>query len=234
MQAFSYMNITLHDLLDAGVHLGHKTRRWNPKSKPYIFSNSLGMSIINLENTYNLLKRAIIFLEETVARGGDVMFIGTKLQAKNIMRDAATTCGMPFVINRWIGGSLTNWKTIKRSLYKYKHYLEMDPPGVPSKETAVITREMVRMRRNFEGILDMKCLPKVLYIIDIHREIIAVSEARSLKIPVVALVDTNSDPTCVDYPIPGNDDTIKSIRVITNVIIESVLHGLSLRKKLNT
>jgi len=227
------MNITVKDLLDAGVHFGHQTRRWNPKSKPYVFDHRHGISIINLEKTYALLEKASEFVEGLIAGGEDILFVGTKRQAQEILREAATTCGMPFSVNRWMGGAMTNWTTSKASLEKYKRYLRMEADGelqkLPGKESAAIRREMARMHRNFEGMLEVKKLPAALFIIDVKNEAIAVSEARRLKIPVVALVDTNSDPTVVDYPIPGNDDAVKSIRLVTEVIMEAVQNGLARR-----
>ncbi|WP_269541267.1 30S ribosomal protein S2 [Cerasicoccus fimbriatus] len=227
------MNITVKDLLDAGVHFGHQTRRWNPKSKPYVFDHRHGISIINLEKTYALLEKAYAFIEELVASGEDIMFVGTKRQAQEILREAATTCGMPFAVNRWMGGALTNWTTSKASLEKYKRYLRMEADGslqkLPGKEQAAIRREMARMHRNFEGMLEIKGIPKALFIVDVKNENIAVNEARRLKIPVIALVDTNSDPTIVDLPIPGNDDAVKSIRLVTEVIMEAIQNGLARR-----
>ncbi len=227
------MNITVKDLLDAGVHFGHQTRRWNPKSKPYVFDHRHGISIINLEKTYALLEKAYAFVEELVANGNDIMFVGTKRQAQEILREAATACNMPFAVNRWMGGALTNWTTSKTSLEKYKRYLRMEAEGelqkLPGKEQAAIRREMARMHRNFEGMLDVKGVPQALYVIDVKSEAIAVAEARRLKIPVVALVDTNSDPTTVNYPIPGNDDAVKSIRLVTEVIMEAIQNGLARR-----
>jgi len=232
------MNITVKDLLDAGVHFGHQTRRWNPKSKPYVFDHRHGISIINLEKTYALLEKASEFVEELVARGDDIMFVGTKRQAQEILREAATTCNMPFSVNRWMGGAMTNWTTSKASLDKYKRYLRMEAEGelqkLPGKEMAAIRREMARMHRNFEGMLEVKKLPAALFIIDVKNEAIAVSEARRLKIPVVALVDTNSDPTQVTYPIPGNDDAVKSIRLVTEVIMEAVQNGLARRTEVRS
>ncbi|WP_309399330.1 30S ribosomal protein S2 [Cerasicoccus maritimus] len=227
------MNITVKDLLDAGVHFGHQTRRWNPKSKPYVFDHRHGISIINLEKTYALLEKAYAFIEELVASGEDIMFVGTKRQAQEILREAATTCNMPFAVNRWMGGALTNWTTSKASLEKYKRYLRMEADGslqkLPGKEQAAIRREMARMHRNFEGMLEIKGIPKALFVIDVKNEAIAVNEARRLKIPVIALVDTNSDPTIVDLPIPGNDDAVKSIRLVTEVIMEAIQNGLARR-----
>lgn len=227
------MNISPKDLLDAGVHFGHQTRRWNPKSKPYIYDHRHGISIIDLEKTYATLERACHFLEEMVALGNDVLFVGTKKQAQEILREAATSCQMPFCVNRWMGGTLTNFATIKTSLAKYKRFIDMDATGelskLPGKEAAAIRRQMLRMNRNFEGILDLREPPKMMFVVDIKTEEIAVTEANRLGIPVVALVDTNSDPTLVEYPIPGNDDAVKSIRIIVEVVVEAIQNGLARR-----
>lgn len=227
------MNITVKDLLDAGVHFGHQTRRWNPKSKPYVYDHRSGVSIIDLEKTYAQLEKAAAFLEEIVASNKDVMFIGTKRQAQEILREAATMCNMPFCVNRWLGGTLTNFETIQSSLKKYKKFLDMEASGaldkLYAKEAAAIRREMDRMNRNFEGIKEIKKLPGAAFIVDIKNEEIAVAECRKLGIPVVAVVDTNSDPTLVDYPIPANDDAVKSIRLITEIVVEAIQNGLSRR-----
>lgn len=227
------MNITVKDLLDAGVHFGHQTRRWNPKSKPFVYDHRSGVSIIDLEKTYAQLEKAVAFVEEVVADNKDIMFIGTKRQAQEILREAATTCGMPFCVNRWLGGTLTNFETILTSLKKYKKFLNMESSGeldkLYAKEAAAIRREMSRMNRNFEGIKDISKLPGAVFIVDIKNEEIAVSECRKLGIPIVAMVDTNSDPSLVDYPIPANDDAVKSIRLITEVIVEAIQNGLSRR-----
>ncbi len=227
------MNITVKDLLDAGVHVGHQTRRWNPKSKPYVFDHRSGVSIIDLEKTYAQLEKSAAALEEIVAGGKDVIFVGTKRQAQEILREAANMCGMPYCVNRWLGGTLTNFETILTSLKKYKKFLGMEASGaldkLYAKEAAAIRREMDRMNRNFEGIKDISKLPGAAFIVDIKNEEIAVAECRRLGIPVVAIVDTNSDPTLVDYPIPANDDAVKSIRLITEIIVEAIQNGLSRR-----
>jgi len=227
------MNITVKDLLDAGVHFGHQTRRWNPKSKPYVYDHRHGISIINLEKTYALLEKAAEFAEEIVAEGKDLLFVGTKRQAQDILREAATTVNMPFCVNRWLGGTLTNFQTVERSLGKYKRYLAMEADGslqkLPGKESAAIRREMARMNRNFEGIINLRKRPSALLVIDVRTEEIAVAEASRLKIPVIALVDTNSDPTLVDYPIPGNDDAAKAIRLVVEVLLEAIQNGLARR-----
>lgn len=227
------MNITVKDLMDAGVHFGHQTRRWNPRSKPYVYDHRSGVSIINLEKTYEQLEKAVKVIEDTVAEGKDIMFIGTKRQAQEILREAAAMCNMPYCVNRWLGGTFTNFETILTSLKKYRRFIEMEANGemdkLYAKEAAAIRREMTRMNRNFEGIKDISKLPGIAFVVDVKTEEIAVAECRKLGIPVVALVDTNSDPTLVDYPIPGNDDAVKSIRLITEVLVEAVQAGLARR-----
>jgi small subunit ribosomal protein S2 len=228
------MNTTPKDLLDAGVHFGHQLRRWNPKSKPYVYDNRNGISIIDLEQTHALLGKAYAKIEDVVASGKDVLFIGTKKQAQEIMREAATSCQMPFCVNRWMGGGLTNFTTIKTSLAKYRKFLKMDREGelekLPGKEAAAIRRQMSRMNRNFEGMLELNELPAAVFIIDTKNEEIAVAEANRLGIPVIGLVDTNSDPTLLTYPIPGNDDAVKSIRIIVETILEAAQNGLAKRE----
>jgi small subunit ribosomal protein S2 len=228
------MNTTPKDLLDAGVHFGHQLRRWNPKSKPYVYDNRNGISIIDLEKTHELLEKAYAKIEEVISSGKDVLFIGTKKQAQEIMREAATSCQMPFCVNRWMGGGLTNFATIKSSLAKYRKFLKMDLDGelekLPGKEEAAIRRQMSRMNRNFEGMLEVNDLPAAVFVVDTKNEEIAVAEANRLGIPVIGLVDTNSDPTVLDYPIPGNDDAVKSIRIIVETILEAAQSGLSQRE----
>jgi len=227
------MNITVKDLLDAGVHFGHQTRRWNPRSKPYIFDHRQGVSIIDLGKTYVALQQACDFVENLVAEGGVVLFVGTKRQAQDLVREAATGTGMPYCVHRWLGGTLTNFATIKRSIAKFKHYQQMETSGemakLPKKEESAIKREMARMQRNFDGILEMDNLPGALFVIDVNHENIAVAEAKRCGIPCLALVDSNSDPTTVTHPIPGNDDAVKSIRIIVDTMVEAVQKGLAQR-----
>jgi small subunit ribosomal protein S2 len=228
------MNITVHDLLDAGVHFGHQTKRWNPKSKKFIFDHRQGISIIDLEKTFGALEKACEFLTNHVAEGGNVLMIGTKRQAQEIVREAAGTVGMPFSVNRWLGGTLTNYETIKRSIAKFKKYQAMELNGemakLPKKEESAIKREMSRMLRNFDGITDMGDLPGAMFVVDINHEEIAVAEGARCNIPVVALVDTNSDPSKVTYPIPGNDDAVKSIRIIVDAVVEAIQAGVAQRE----
>lgn len=232
------MNITIKDLLDAGVHFGHQLRRYNPKSKKFVYDNRHGISIIDLEKTFAQLEQASQFVEELIASGKDILFVGTKRQAKEIVHEAAVVSQMPYCTNRWLGGTLTNYQTIKKSLDKYKKYLAMESDGslakMIKKESSVIRREMVRMSRNFEGILEMKGIPAAVFVIDTRHEAIAVAEAIRLDVPVVGLVDTNSDPTLLKYPIPGNDDSIKSIRIIVETISEAVQTGLARRESNQT
>ena len=232
------MNITLKDLLDAGVHFGHQKRRYNPKSKKFVYDHRHGISVIDLEQTYARMEAAIEYVEELVASGKDILFVGTKRQAKEVIREAAVNTGMPYASSRWLGGALTNSVTIQNSISKYKKYLRMDADGtmdkMHNKEVASIRREMARMERNFEGLLEMNERPGALFVIDTKTEYIAVSEANRLKIPVVALVDTNSDPSLVQYPIPGNDDAIKAIRIVVEAIMDATQAGLARRQVKDT
>jgi len=227
------MNITIRDLLDAGVHFGHQVRRFNPKSKKFVYANLHGVSVIDLEKTYAQLEKATQLIEDLVASGKDILFVGTKRQAQEITREAASVTHMPFVCTRWLGGTLTNWVTIKQSIEKYKKFMAMEADGsmskLPNKEASANRREMARMQRNFEGIVDMSGKPGAMFVIDTKFEAIAVQEANRLGIPVFAIVDTNSDPSLVTCPIPGNDDSIKSIRVIMDEIVDAVQNGLSRR-----
>ena len=228
------MNITPKDLLDAGVHFGHQTKRWNPRSKPYVFAHRQGISIIDLGKTHELLQKAYSFLEETVAGGGNVLFVGTKRQAQEIIREAAIATHQPFAVDRWLGGTLTNFATVKKSIAKFKKYQQQETSGelakLSSKEESAIKREMVRMNKNFSGIVDMASLPSAVFVLDSNHEAIAVAEAKRLNIPCVGLVDTNSDPTQLAYPIPGNDDAVKSIRIIVDTVIEAIQNGLNQRE----
>ena len=228
------MNVTPKDLLDAGVHLGHQTKRWNPRSKPYIFDHRQGISIIDLEKTHSALEKACTFIENLVAHGDDVLLVGTKRQAQELIREAAAATGMPYVTTRWMGGTLTNFETIKKSLAKFKKYQAMDTAGelkkFSSKEESAIRREMARMTRNFDGIIGLTALPRAMFVIDTGYEEIAVAEAKRVGIPCVGLVDTNSDPTQLAYPIPGNDDATKSVRIIIETIVAAITAGLAHRE----
>lgn len=227
------MNVSVKDLLDAGVHFGHQIRRWNPKSKPFVYDNRHGISIINLEKTYDLLEQAAKAIEEIVASGKQVLLVGTKRQATESIRELAGATNMPFCVNRWMGGTLTNHETVSASIAKYKKFLRMEEDGsldkMHGKESAAIKRQMARMHRDFEGLLNLQGLPGAVFLIDSKNEEIAVAEANRLKIPVIALVDSNSDPSVLSHPIPGNDDSTKSIRIIVDVILDAIQTGLSNR-----
>jgi len=228
------MNITPKDLLDAGVHLGHQTKRWNPRSKPYVYAHRQGITIIDLEKTHSALEKACNFLENLVASGANVLLVGTKRQAQELIREAAAATSMPYVTTRWMGGTLTNFETIKKSLAKYKKYQVMDANGelakFSSKEESAIRREMARMTRNFDGIIGLTGLPGAMFVVDVGYEEIAVLEARRVNIPSIGLVDTNSDPTLLTHPIPGNDDATKSIRIVVDAIVEAIQKGLAQRQ----
>ncbi|MBP6865329.1 MAG: 30S ribosomal protein S2 [Candidatus Didemnitutus sp.] len=228
------MNVTPKDLLDAGVHLGHQTKRWNPRSKPYVFGHRQGITIIDLEKTHAALEKACSFLEQLVATGDEVLLVGTKRQAQELIKEAAAATGMPYVTTRWMGGTLTNFETIKKSLAKFKKYQAMDQNGelskFSSKEESAIRREMARMTRNFDGISGISGLPAAMFVIDAGYEEIAVLEAKRLGIPCVGLVDTNSDPTLLSHPIPGNDDATKSIRIVVETVVAAIQAGLSHRE----
>lgn len=227
------MNITPKDLLDAGVHFGHQTKRWNPRSKPFVFDHRQGISIIDLGKTFEALEKAYKFVEDTVANGGNVLLVGTKKQAQEIVREAANSVNMPFCVDRWLGGTLTNYETVKKSIAKYKKYQQMDTSGelgkLSGKEESAIRREMGRMERNFNGIIDMDGMPSAMFIVDVNHEKIAVAEAERIGVPSIGLVDTNSDPSGLTYAIPGNDDAVKSIRIIVETIVEAIQSGLGQR-----
>ncbi len=227
------MNLTPKDLLDAGVHFGHQTKRWNPRSKPFVFDHRQGISIIDLGKTFEALQKASAFIEDVVAGGGTVLFVGTKKQAKEIVRTAAAASNMPFCVDRWLGGTLTNYETVKKSIAKFKKYQAMETNGemdkLASKEVAAIKREMTRMQRNFSGIADMGGMPAAMFVVDVNHEKIAVAEAARCGIPCVGICDTNSDPGSLSHPIPGNDDAVKSIRILVETILAAVQSGFAQR-----
>ncbi len=232
------ISVTLKDLLDAGVHFGHQTKRWNPRSKPFVFDHRQGVTVIDLEKTHAALERACDFIESVAADGGTVLFVGTKRQANDVVREAAAATSMPFCVDRWLGGTLTNYETVKRSIAKFKKYQQMETAGelakLPRKEESAIKREMGRMQRNFNGIAEMGGLPNALVVIDVNHEKIAVAEAQRCGIPCIALVDTNSDPGTVTHPIPGNDDAVKSIRMIVDAVVAAVQAGQARRESHRT
>ncbi len=220
----------VHSLLEAGVHFGHQTKKWNPKMKPYIYGEKSGIYIIDLEKTMIALTRACNFIRDVAASGAPVLFVGTKPQAQPVIQEEAKKCGMYYVNHRWLGGMLTNYATIKHSVRRYKELIKMREDGtfelLKKKEIAVLETEITKHEKNLSGIVEMDKLPGALFVIDAKHEDIAVKEANRLGIPVVAIVDTDSDPDRVDYPIPGNDDAIRSIKLLTSVIGDSLREGL--------
>jgi small subunit ribosomal protein S2 len=214
------------ELLDAGVHFGHQTKRWNPRMKPYIFDARHGIHIIDLSKTASLLDAACKFLANTVRKGGRVVFVGTKKQAQQAVKETAIECGQFYVTERWLGGTLTNMATIKRSLGRMKELEKMEADGsinnYVKQEQSALRREAARLNKYFSGIREMTTNPAAMFVVDLKREHNAVAEARKLKIPVVAIVDTNCDPLESEYPIPGNDDAIRSVRVILTAISAAI------------
>ena len=223
------VNIGVKELLEAGVHFGHQTKRWNPKMKKFIFDARNGIYIIDLSKTLAGLEAACEFLAKTIGKGGRVLFVGTKKQAQEAVKESAKGCTQLYVTERWLGGTLTNLKTIKRSLGRLHQIEKMDVDGTMNnyvkQEQAALRREAARLFKNLDGIRTMDSLPDALFIVDIKREHNAVAEARRLKIPIVAIVDTNCDPDLVDYPIAGNDDAIRSVRLILQVVVQTVMQA---------
>ena len=226
--------VTMRELLDAGVHFGHQTRRWNPKMKRYIITERNGIYIIDLQQTLTYIDSAYEFVKETVAHGGNILFVGTKKQAQEAVATEAERVGMPYVNHRWLGGMLTNFQTVHKRLGRLKELQAMDAAengyeGRTKKEVLMLTRERQKLERVLGGISDMNKVPSAIWIVDTNKEHIAVSEAQKLNIPVVAILDTNCDPDVVDYPIPGNDDAIRSAELLTGVIASAVEDGKKAR-----
>ena len=221
--------ISMKQLLEAGVHFGHQTRRWNPKMAPYIFTDRNGIYIIDLQKTVKKIEEAYNFVKELSAAGGTVLFVGTKMQAQEAIREEATRAGMFYVNQRWLGGMLTNFKTIRHRIERLLELEKMEAEGafeaLPKKEVAVLLREKEKLEKSVGGIKGMKKLPDALFVVDPRKERIAVAEARKLRIPIVAVVDTNCDPEEIDYVIPGNDDAIRAVRLLTSKIADAVLEG---------
>jgi small subunit ribosomal protein S2 len=215
------------ELLEAGVHFGHQTKRWNPKMRPYIFEKRNQIYIINLDETVRQLQRATDFLQELTKRGGKILFVGCKKQAQEAIKEAALACRQFYVNQRWLGGTLTNLATIRKSIGRLKFIEDIekspDYKKMGKQEIAALNREAAKLRRNLEGILEMAQLPDALVIIDTPREQNAVNEARRLGIPVVAIVDTNADPEVIDYPIAGNDDAIRAIRIVLQKLVDAIV-----------
>ena len=224
--------ITMKELLEAGVHFGHQTKRWNPKMKEYIFGERNGIYIIDLQKTLKLFKDASKFVVELCSSGKTILFVGTKRQAQDAVAEEATRAGMPYINQRWLGGLLTNWVTVQKSVKRLQELDEMATDGryelLTKKEVIKLERERKHLQANLAGIKSMKRLPDALFIVDSNNEAIAVKEARKLGIPVVAVVDTNCDPTVVDYVIPGNDDALRAIRLFTSKIADSASEGVNL------
>jgi len=225
--------VTMRQMLEAGLHFGHQTRRWNPKMKPFIYGPRNGIYIINLDATMRKFREAYNYIADVVADGGSVMFVGTKRQAQAIIKEEAERCGMFYVNHRWLGGMMTNFQTIKKSVDRLKKIEAMQEDGTinrfPKKEILKMEKERVKLNRNIGGIKEMRVLPDVLFVIDPRKEEIAVGEAKKLNIPIVALTDTNCDPDPIDYIIPGNDDAIRAIKLITSEIAAAVLEGKARR-----
>ena len=221
--------VSIKQLLEAGVHFGHHTRRWNPKMKEYIFTERNGVYIIDLQKTIKKFEEAYSFVKDTTEDGGSILFVGTKKQAADTIREEAERCGMHYVNVRWLGGMLTNYKTIRSSIERLRSLEKMQEDGtfdmLPKKEVAALQKEIFNLERNLGGIKTMKGLPSAVYIVDPRKEHNAVLECKKLGIPVVAIVDTNCDPDDADYIIPGNDDAIRGIRLITSIIADAVLEG---------
>jgi small subunit ribosomal protein S2 len=226
--------VTMKQLLESGVHFGHQTRRWNPKMKRYIFTERNGIYIIDLQQSLDYIDRAYEFIKETVAHGGTILYVGTKKQAQEAIAEQARRVGMPFVNQRWLGGMLTNFSTVYKRLQRLKELEEIDfndvaSSGMTKKELLQLRREHDKLDRTLGGIRDMARVPSAIWVVDTKKEHIAVNEARKLGIPVVAILDTNCDPDEVNYPIPGNDDAIRSVALLTRVVADAVAEGLIAR-----
>jgi small subunit ribosomal protein S2 len=226
--------VTMRQLLESGVHFGHQTRRWNPKMKRFIFTERNGIYIIDLQQSLGFIDRAYDFVKETVAHGGSVMFVGTKKQGQEAIADQATRVGMPYVNHRWLGGMLTNFSTVHMRLQRLKElelidFNDVAKSGLTKKELLVLRRERDKLAKTLGGIREMSKIPSAIWVVDTKKEHIAVGEARKLGIPVIAVLDTNCDPDEVDFPIPGNDDAIRSVALLTRVIADAVAEGLIAR-----
>ena len=231
-------NITMKELLEAGVHFGHQTKRWNPKMKEYIFGERNGIYIIDLQKTLKMFKEASKFVTDLAAGGKTVLFVGTKRQAQDAIAEEAQRCGMFYINQRWLGGLLTNWITVQKSVKRLKELDDMATDGryelLPKKEVIKLERERKHLQANLAGIKELTRLPDTIFVIDSNKEQIAVREARKLGIPVVAVVDTNCDPSEVDYVIPGNDDALRAIRLFASKIADSVVEGSQMMKDTQT
>jgi len=223
-------DFSMRQLLEAGVHFGHQTHRWNPKMGEFIFGDRNNIHIIDLSKSVPLLHQALVKVQETVSGGGRVLFVGTKRQASQVVAEAAERCAQYYVNHRWLGGTLTNWKTISNSIRRLRtleETLSGETTGLTKKETLQLTREKDKLERALGGIKDMGGIPDIMFVIDTNRESIAIQEARKLGIPVIAVVDTNCDPDGIDYPVPGNDDAARAISLYCDLISRAVLDGIS-------
>ena len=221
--------ISMKQLLEAGVHFGHQTRRWNPKMKEYIFTERNGIYIIDLAKTVKKIEEAYLFIRDLAAEDKTILFVGTKKQAQESIEQEAKRCGMYYVNQRWLGGMLTNFKTIQGRIARLRAIEQMEESGefdlLPKKEVTKLRLEQEKLEKNLGGIKDMKKLPSALYVVDPRKEHIAIAEARALHIPIIAIIDTNCDPDEVDYPIPGNDDAIRAVKLITGKMADAVIEG---------
>jgi small subunit ribosomal protein S2 len=226
--------ISMKALLETGVHFGHRTRKWNPRMRPFIFTERNGIHIIDLQQTLNALEHAYGLIRDTVAGGGTLLFVGTKRQAQETIQSEADRCGMPYVNARWLGGTLTNWRTIRSRIDELAELERRRDSGelerLTKKEALMIGREIERLQQRLGGIREMRSLPKLLFVVDVRREEAAVHEANLLGLPVIALVDTNCDPGGIDYVIPSNDDAIRAIKLLAGKIADAVLEGKAMRK----
>ena len=227
--------VSMRQLLEAGVHFGHQTRRWNPKMKQFIFGERNGIHIINLDQTLERVEAAYLFVREIVANGGTVLFVGTKKQAQDPVRTYSEKCGMHYVNERWLGGMLTNFETISKRVGKMQEYERMRASGdfeaMPKKEALLLSRELEKLQKNLSGIANLARRPDAIFVLDTMKEHIAVTEANKLGIPVIAVVDTNVDPDVVQYPIPGNDDAIRANDLMASIIAEAVIEGRAIAQK---
>ncbi|WP_394250119.1 30S ribosomal protein S2 [Arthrobacter pityocampae] len=226
--------VTMRQLLDSGVHFGHQTRRWNPKMKRFIFTERNGIYIIDLQQSLGYIDRAYEFVKATVAHGGTVLFVGTKKQAQEAIADQATRVGQPYVNQRWLGGMLTNFQTVSKRIQRMKELEEIDfddvaGSGHTKKELLLLKRELTKLQSNLGGIRNLTKAPSVVWVVDTKKEHLAIDEAKKLNIPVVAILDTNCDPDEVDFPIPGNDDAIRAVNLLTRVVADAVAEGLMAR-----
>lgn len=229
--------INVREMFEAGVHFGHQTRRWNPKMRPYLYGSRNGTHIIDLDQTVQLFSRAFNFLADTVAKGGHVMFVGTKRQAQDIVKEEAKRAGQYYVVNRWLGGTLTNFRTIKNGLERLRTLERMSEDGTykafSKKEVSQLEKERTRFEKYIGGVKGMGSLPSAIFIVDPAQETIAVAEALKLRVPLVAITDSNCDPSKIAYPIPGNDDAIRSVRLLTNALADACVLGASRRRDNN-